>query len=41
MPTKALIDDARTSMHASVEAEQRDLTAMSTGRATVAMLDGI
>jgi ribosome recycling factor len=41
MPTKALIDDARTRMHASVEAVQRDLTAMRTGRASVAMLDGI
>src|SRR5688572_9064753 len=28
-------------MHASVEAVQRDLTAMRTGRASVAMLDGI
>jgi ribosome recycling factor len=41
MPTKALIDDARIRMHASVEAVQRDLTAMRTGRASVAMLDGI
>lgn len=41
MPTKALIDDARQRMHASVEAVQRDLTAMRTGRASVAMLDGI
>jgi len=41
MPTKAMIDDARQRMHASVEAVQRDLTAMRTGRASVAMLDGI
>ena len=41
MPTKAVIEDARQRMHASVEAVQRDLTAMRTGRASVAMLDGI
>jgi ribosome recycling factor len=41
MPTKAMIDDARQRMHASVEAVQRELTAMRTGRASVAMLDGI
>jgi ribosome recycling factor len=41
MPTKALIDDARQRMHASVEAVQRELTAMRTGRASLAMLDGI
>ena len=41
MPTKSMIDDARQRMHASVEAVQRDLTAMRTGRASVAMLDGI
>jgi ribosome recycling factor len=41
MPTKAMIDDARQRMHASVEAVQRELTAMRTGRASLAMLDGI
>jgi len=41
MATKALIDDARQRMHASVEAVQRELTAMRTGRASLAMLDGI
>lgn len=41
MPTKAMIDDARQRMYASVEAVQRDLTAMRTGRASLAMIDGI
>lgn len=41
MPTKAMVEDARQRMHASVEAVQRDLTAMRTGRASLAMLDGI
>ena len=41
MATNPLIEDARVRMHASVEAVQRDLTAMRTGRASVAMLDGI
>jgi len=41
MPTKAMIEDARQRMHASVEAVQRDLTAMRTGRASLAMIDGI
>ncbi len=41
MPAKALIEDARQRMHTSVEAVQRDLTAMRTGRASVGMLDGI
>jgi ribosome recycling factor len=41
MPTKTMIEDARQRMHASVEAVQRDLTAMRTGRASLAMIDGI
>ena len=41
MPTKQLLEDARQRMHASVEAVQRELTAMRTGRASLAMLDGI
>ena len=41
MPVKAMLEDARQRMHASVEAVQRELTAMRTGRASVAMLDGI
>ena len=41
MPTKPMIDDAQKRMHASVEAVQRELTAMRTGRASLAMLDGI
>jgi ribosome recycling factor len=41
MPTKAMLEDARQRMHASVEAVQRDLTAMRTGRASLAMMDGI
>ena len=41
MPTKAMMEDARQRMHASVEAVQRDLTAMRTGRASLAMIDGI
>jgi ribosome recycling factor len=41
MPTKAMMDDARQRMHASVEAVQRDLTAMRTGRASLAMIDSI
>jgi ribosome recycling factor len=41
MPTKAMLEDARQRMHASVEAVQRDLTAMRTGRASLAMIDGI
>ena len=41
MPVKAMMDDARQRMHASVEAVQRELTAMRTGRASVAMLDNI
>ena len=41
MPTKQLLEDARQRMHASVETVQRELTAMRTGRASLAMLDGI
>jgi ribosome recycling factor len=41
MPTKPMLEDARQRMHASVEAVQRELTAMRTGRASLAMLDGI
>ena len=41
MPTKPMMDDARQRMHASVEAVQRDLTAMRTGRASLAMIDSI
>ena len=41
MPTKAMMEDARQRMHASVEAVQRDLTAMRTGRASLAMIDSI
>jgi ribosome recycling factor len=41
MPTKPMMEDARQRMHASVEAVQRELTAMRTGRASLAMIDGI
>ena len=41
MPTKPMMEDARQRMHASVEAVQRDLTAMRTGRASLAMIDSI
>ena len=41
MPTKPMMEDACQRMHASVEAVQRELTAMRTGRASLAMLDGI
>jgi ribosome recycling factor len=41
MPTKPMMDDARQRMHASVEAVQRDLTSMRTGRASLAMIDSI
>jgi ribosome recycling factor len=41
MPTKPMLDDARQRMHASVEAVQRELTAMRTGRASLAMIDSI
>jgi ribosome recycling factor len=41
MPTKPLLDDARQRMHASVEAVRRELSTMRTGRASLAMIDGI
>ncbi|HEY5907508.1 MAG TPA: ribosome recycling factor [Vicinamibacteria bacterium] len=41
MDTKTLLDDARTRMHASVEAVRRELSQMRTGRASLAMIDGI
>jgi ribosome recycling factor len=41
MPMKALIADARTRMDASLETVRRELAAMRTGRASLAMLDGI
>jgi len=41
MPTKTLVADAKTRMDASVETVRRELAAMRTGRASMAMLDGI
>ena len=41
MPLKQLIADAKQRMHASVETVRRELAGMRTGRASVAMLDGI
>jgi len=41
MPTKNLISDAKQRMGASVETVRRELTTMRTGRASLAMLDGI
>ena len=41
MATKPLIEDAKQRMHASVEAVRRDLSQMRTGRASLAMIDGI
>ncbi|MFI5184441.1 MAG: ribosome recycling factor [Vicinamibacteria bacterium] len=41
MPTKNLVADAKTRMDASVETVRRELSAMRTGRASMAMLDGI
>ena len=38
---KPMLDDAKTRMHASVEAVRRELSTMRTGRASLAMLDGI
>ena len=38
---KTLVEDARQRMHASVETVRRELAAMRTGRASLAMLDGI
>jgi ribosome recycling factor len=41
MPTKELVSSAKQRMNGSVEAVRRDLATMRTGRASVAMLDGI
>jgi ribosome recycling factor len=41
MGTKELIADAKQRMHASVETVRRELATMRTGRASLAMLDGI
>ena len=41
MPVKDLIADAKQRMHASVETLRRELSGMRTGRASLAMLDGI
>jgi len=38
---KTLVADAKQRMHASVETVRRELAAMRTGRASLAMLDGI
>jgi ribosome recycling factor len=41
MDMKELIADAKARMHASVETVRRELATMRTGRASLAMLDGI
>ena len=41
MAIKGLIADAKQRMHASVETVRRELAVMRTGRASLAMLDGI
>ncbi len=41
MPTKELLEDAKTRMHQSVETVLRELATMRTGRASLAMLDTI
>jgi ribosome recycling factor len=41
MGTKELIADAKLRMHASVETVRRELATMRTGRASLAMLDGV
>jgi ribosome recycling factor len=41
MAIKELIADAKSRMHASVETVRRELATMRTGRASLAMLDGI
>jgi len=41
MPIKNLVADARQRMHVSVETLRRELATMRTGRASLAMLDGI
>ena len=41
MSIKTLVADAKQRMHASVETVRRELAGMRTGRASLAMLDGI
>jgi len=41
MPIKPLLADAKQRMHASVETVRQQLSTMRTGRASLAMLDGI
>jgi ribosome recycling factor len=41
MPIKPLIADAKQRMDASVETVRRELSSMRTGRASLAMLDGV
>jgi ribosome recycling factor len=41
MPIKDLIADAKQRMHASVETVRKELSTMRTGRASLAMLDGV
>jgi ribosome recycling factor len=41
MATKQLLEDARQRMHVSVETVRRELSQMRTGRASLAMIDGI
>ena len=41
MPSKTLIADAKTRMDATLETVRRELASMRTGRASLAMLDGI
>jgi ribosome recycling factor len=41
MAAKPLLDDAAKRMHASVEAVRKELSQMRTGRASLAMIDGI
>jgi ribosome recycling factor len=41
MPVKDLIAEARQRMHTSIEAVRREFSNMRTGRASLAMLDGV
>ena len=41
MAIKPMMDDARARMHSSVEAVRKELSQMRTGRASLAMIDGI
>jgi ribosome recycling factor len=41
MPIKPLLADAKQRMHTSLETVRRELSTMRTGRASLAMLDGI